>query len=284
MRRVVRKLLSEPLFHFVILGAALFAIDRAISPDAPAGGAPAAATAAEVERRIVVDDAVRAALAEGFAKQEGRRPTSEELAGLVRSWIERQILYREGVMRGLEQDDPRIEQRVADKMAFVLRSQAVVEEPSEEALERYYREHAADYREEELVDFVHVFVDGDGEAAATRAAQILAELQAGAQPGGLGDTFSGGRRYRQRKIADLARAFGDAFAAGIAVQETGTWRLHGSRHGIHVVRVERRTAARDSDWKRARPQVLHDYQVAARARAVDEAMAALRAQWEVVQE
>ena len=271
----MRKLVREPLVHFLLLGALLFALDRRFGNEAPAA-APAHDT------RIVVDATVRNELALAFERTNARKPESAELDELVARWIDRQILYREGLLRGLERGDMRIVQRVADKMAFVLRSQVVVPEPSDAELERWFREHEERYRKEELIDFVHVFVEGHDDEE--RARELLTKLEDGADPNGLGDVFSGGRRYRRRKLGDLEQRFGDDFAAGIATQPAGRWALHRSRLGFHVVRVEQRTPAKVSDFAQAKDEVRRDFREAEREKAQERAMQELRARWQVVEQ
>jgi hypothetical protein len=93
------RIAREPLVHFLLLGAVLFAADHMIgrwrrpaaAPDAP----------------IVVTAALRAELADGWTRAQGSPPTPEELETLVAAWIDEEILYREGVARGLERATPR---------------------------------------------------------------------------------------------------------------------------------------------------------------------------------
>jgi hypothetical protein len=282
-RTLLRRLAREPLLHFVLMGAALFALERAFSgAEGQASTAPAPIPAPTT--RLVVDAAVRAELEASFEGNKGRAPSEDELDDLIDGWIDRQILYREGLARGLDLGDERIAARVADKMAFVLRSQIVVREPADTELAAFFAAHADRYKQHALVDFVHVFVDGHDDAAKDRATELLAKLEEGANPGGLGDTFSGGRRYRQRKLEDLAERFGKEFATGVGVQDLDRWALQHSRFGWHVVRVEKRMAGRDRDLAQVKEQAIRDWQEEERAREMALAIEALRARWEIVQE
>jgi hypothetical protein len=280
------KLAREPLLHFLVAGALLFALERAVGPRRP-GTAPAAAGAGDVrdaERRIVVDQRIRDLLSEEWAGGHGRPPTADELGALVDKWVEDEMLFREGLLRGLDRDDPRVRDRVKTKMALVFETQVSAPEPTKADLEAYFASHADRYARPELFDFVHVFVAGDGPEASARAADILARLRAGAAPDGLGDTFSGGRRYRRRKLPDLAEAFGADFAAALARQEPGSWELLRSKHGLHLLRVEERTAARAPALSEVERDVRRDWQTEQRGNALGAALAELRRQWVVVRE
>lgn len=272
-----RRLAREPLLHFLLVGGAIFAVDRVLHHDrTPRADAS--------ERRLVVTPAVREELARGWSGEHGRSPTTPELDGLVARWIDDEILYREGRRRGLERDDPRVRARVASKMAFVLEAEVIVPEPTDAELRAWLAAHEEAFAEAERVDFVHVFVAGQDDAARARAQVLLSELRAGATPIRLGDTFSGGRHYRRRTIADLGRTFGEAFARGVQVQALGTWALHASRYGQHVVRIERHTRAAAADFASVRGDVRYDWIENRRAVETSRALAALRSRWEVVRE
>ncbi|HEU4615756.1 MAG TPA: peptidylprolyl isomerase [Kofleriaceae bacterium] len=282
----------EPLVHFVAIGAVLFAIDRWREPDvapspapdpAPASTPAAPAVPATGPRSIVIDDAVRAQIASAAERRLGHAPTQAELADETERWIDEEILYREALARGLDRDDPVIHQRIAERMAYVLDEATPVAEPTEAELRAWFDAHRDRWAVPEHIDFTHVFVAGTDAAAEARADQIAAALAAGAAPERLGDRFSGGHRYRGRRIADLALAFGDEFVAGLATQPPGTWVKRRSRHGLHLVRVDRVDAARDADFARARLDVRKEWLDAHRGDAAREAMRELRAGWTIEQ-
>jgi hypothetical protein len=132
----------------------------------------------------------------------------------------------------------------------------IVKEPTEAELVLWFEAHAERFAAAPLIDFTQVFVAGTGDDARARAQELLVKLEAGADPTGLGDTFSGGRRYRHRKLADLAVAFGAPFVAGCRAT-----RRHG-RCGCHrtgnVVRVELLPGSMPS-FEVARPDVEKDW-------------------------
>jgi peptidyl-prolyl cis-trans isomerase C len=269
-----RRLLREPLLHFVLLGVGLFALDHARR----------GSTAGPQSARITLGADVRASLVEGWTSAHGHPPTRAESDELIGRWIDEELLYREGLARGLERDDPRVRERIATKMGLVLRSQIIVPEPTDAELRAWFEAHAERWARAELLDFTQVFVEGDDEPARARARELLAQLSAGADPNGLGDPFSGGRRYRRRKIEDLASAFGDEFVAHLSEQAEATWVQRRSRSGLHLVRVDRRTSAQGPDFASVEAEVRDEWSTARRAQGVAEAMQKLRARWEIVTE
>ena len=267
----------EPLVHFVALAALIFALERAVG--APAATAPDGER--EVPREIVVDDGARRELADAYLHQHGAPPDEATLRALVSAWIDEEVLYREGLARGLDRGDPRVRARVASAMGRIVEAQLPVAAPTDDELRAYFAEHAPRWAEDERVDFVHVFVSVDeasGDAAAeARAAELLAQLEAGASPSGLGDTFSGGRRYRGRRIEDLAQAFGPQFVVGMREQPIGSWARRRSRHGLHLVRIESRSAATAADFERSRLDVEREWRLSRTEARMREALDELRA-------
>jgi hypothetical protein len=270
--------LREPVVHFLIVGAALFALDHVLGR----------AEEEETSSRVEVGPDVRASIAERWRTSRGAEPTAEDLAREVEAWKDEEILYREGVRRGLDRGDPAVRERIARKMAQALTATVVVPEPSEEELRAWHAEHAERWQKAEAVDFTHVFVDGSGADARARAETILEQVTAGAEPARLGDTFQGGRRYRRRKLEDVAATFGDEFATALrdAVAEgspPSAWRVVGSRFGWHVLRLDGRTAGGAPSFEEVRADVRKDWLDARRDALAAEAMRELRARWTVVE-
>lgn len=273
----MRAALRDPFVHFLLLGLALFGIDAALDPPEPEAATERVALPIP-QGPIVVDADVRERLTATWERTHDLPPTEAEMAALVSGWIDREVLYREGLARGLAIDDARIRERVASQMAYVLQEQVVVPEPTTEELERWFEDHPERFTKEGRIDLTHVFVEA-GEASDERARELLTLLSQGASPDGLGDTFAGGRRFRGRTLEALRERFGEGFVAGLERQEIGSWSLRTSSHGTHLVRVDRRVAGEPASF--ASEAVRHDWEADARARALAEATAELRARWEV---
>jgi hypothetical protein len=295
------RIVREPLLHFVVLGTAIFAVDhlvRAAAPVTPTSTSTSTSTPTSTststseqappagERRVVVTRSVRDELALGFERAEGHAPSAAELDAAVARWVDEEILYREGRRRGFERDDPRVRDRIASKMAFVIRAQVVVPEPTDEDLRTFLSANAERFTAEERVDFTHVFVTGaaNDPAAAARARDLHTQLLAGTSPNRLGDTFTGGRRYRRRTFPDLARTFGDSFATGLGSQAPGTWAIHTSRFGHHIVRIDERIPAGVTDFATLRPDLRTAWMDARRDEETTRAVEALRSQWQIERE
>lgn len=272
--------------HFVLIGAVLFGLDYALTPTeaTSATEAPGAQSCPLPipSEPIVVDQALRDRLAREWSSTHAAPPDAAQLEGQVQHYIDQHVLYREGLARGLAEGDARIRERVTAQMAYVLDSGLVIEPPEEATLRAWFEARADRYARPERVDFTQVFVQGRDAGAEARARELLGLLDAGADPNGLGDRFSGGRRFRGRKLDDLSARFGEAFIAGLQTQAQGTWALRRSDEGLHLVRVDRWVAGRAPEFEVVREQVHHDWEEAQRIVAREEATQAMRGRWEIV--
>jgi hypothetical protein len=219
-------MLREPIVHFLVLGALLFAANGVVAPKRESPKAAVVSTKIVVPKELAGDD--------------------------KRKWIDEEVLYREGLARGLEKDDPKIKQRIAGNMQRVLEGQIVLPKATEAELRAFFAANEARWAKSELFDFTNVFVaDSDQK----RAGELLAQLSGGADPSGMGDTFSGGRKYRRRATEDLSEAFGAEFVAGFAEQKPGTWAIRRSRHGLHVIRIDAKTPAAPASFEATRGEI-----------------------------
>src|ERR1700735_4061952 len=147
-------LLREPLFQFLVLGAALFGLFHLVE-----------GKKAETPDRIVVSSARIANLAKGFARTWRRPPSTEELQGLVDDYIRDEVFYREGRAAGLDRDDVIIRRRVRQKMEFFAED-ASVPEPSEAQLAAYLDANQARFKTEDRLTFHQVFLSATRRGAA----------------------------------------------------------------------------------------------------------------------
>jgi peptidyl-prolyl cis-trans isomerase C len=274
---MIARVLREPLVHFAVLGVMLFVVGawRETTPSEPPATGPGSAS--EVIR---VDDVVRRRLVEGWTTQNGTPPGAEDTQKMIDHWVREEVLFREGMARGLDRDDERVRARVASKMGFVVDAQLVVPEPSDDELRAYFDAHADRWSKEARIDFTHVFASA-GPDARSRIDALLPKLQSGVDPNGLGDTFTGGRRYRSRKLDDLATQFGATFVEALDAQPVNTWAVRTSRFGVHAVRVDARTTAGGADFAAARLDVRHALLEERRQEAFDAAVDVLVKRWRV---
>ena len=111
---MIARLLREPLFQFLALGAMLFALYGLVGK-----------RSAEAPEKIVVSASRIANLGDGFARTWRRPPSEQELQGLIEDYIRDEVFYREGRAAGLDRDDVIIRRRVRQKMEFLAEDMSV---------------------------------------------------------------------------------------------------------------------------------------------------------------
>jgi hypothetical protein len=276
----LRRLVRDPLVHFLLIGAALFGADHLLHPRQKE--VPVSAGAASAPAPIVLRAETRRMLADEYGRSYGRPPTDKEMQEVIDRWLDEEVLYREGLARGLERDDPRIRHLIAQKMSFVLEQAIVLPAQFEESeLQAWFDAHSDNWAKPALIDFTQVFVNGLDTKAEEQARTFLTQLEKGADPNGMGDVFSGGRRYRRRNVADLAESFGGDFTKDLAGQKEGSWALRRSRFGFHLVRIDRRSAAERPTLADVRAEVEEDLRRTRRAEKLAAEVATLRKRWPV---
>lgn len=240
----------EPLIHFVVAGAILFAafslLDRGTAVDD-------ADTIVVVDRRALLTFLQYRANAfepETFGAALDAM-SDEELDAVIDAYVREEILYREAKALGLEESDNVIRQRMVQKMNFLVADLAAVDqEPDAEALESYFQDNIETYAIEPWVTFTHVFFDA--ESRGMDNARMLAETALREMNDNrvgfndapqYGDRFPFLRNYVERTLEYVASHFGYAFVAEIEALDPSDTRWQGpleSPFGQHLVLLTRR--------------------------------------------
>lgn len=266
-----RQLLREPLTHFLILGVALFALYGLVTPDGGRSG-----------ERIVVSQAQVAGLAAQHEKLWGRPATPEELNGLVDSWIRDEILYREGVALGLDQDDPVVKRRVRQKLEVLAEEEIAAVAPSDSALAAYLAAHPERFTRPTAVAFEQVFLGPTGPELDRVASAARASLRQGADPATVGRATLLPHRTPLTPIDLVARDFGPEFTDRLAGLVVGEWTGPiTSGFGAHLVRVTGRTEAALPALDAIRNEVSREWESERRTRALAEHYERLRKAYDV---
>ncbi len=273
------KTVRSPLLHFLLIGAAIYAGNAVLSPDAPK----------EPSNTLRITAGEISWLEDAWTKQWNRPPTAAERDGLIAQHLRETVLYREALAMGLDKDDVIIRRRLAQKLEFLFQDLADAVPPTPDVLETYFTEHAERYRKPDTVTMTHVFIDPDkrGDQTLDDAAEILAQLEADEQPtervAELSDTFMLQYYYPQRSHTELAKLFGQGFAESVFELSTGQW--HGpvlSGYGVHLVYVHDRSEAPPAVLEMVQDRVFEDWRTEQRETFNDQYYANLLARYDVV--
>ena len=271
-------LLREPLLHFLVLGAALFGLFNMIDRKD-----------AKTPRQILVSTSRVATLADGFARTWRRRPTEQELQGLVEDYIRDEVFYREGRAAGLDRDDFVIRRRVRQKMEFLAEDMAAAE-PSDEQLAAHLASDPERFRSEDRLTFHQVFLSANRrgstlDADAKQIADTLARTTTPLDTPMIGDPFLLGEEFRDLSQSDVARTFGEGFAKQLSAAEPGRWQGPiPSSFGVHFVLVDERAKASLPPLDSVRAAVKREWLNARRLEAEQKLYRTLRDRYQIVVE
>ena len=249
----LKRWLKEPLVHFALLGALIFAANT---------WCESRRAKTESTARIEVTAAIVERLRAGYERQFGRSPEAEELRGLVTAHIREEVLCREALALGLDRDDTIVRRRLAQKMEFLTDDVVGAPEPSDVALEKFFAENAARYARAGQVSFRQVYFSKEKRGASLDAAarDALAALARGASDETLGDTFLHGFEFAEREHDEVRALFGPDFAKQLVAQRPGEWRGPlTSSYGLHLVRIEERSEPSAAKFGDVRAMVRRDF-------------------------
>jgi len=276
----MKRLLREPLLHFLLLGALLFGI-YSLTQD----GRPGPASSKEI--RLTLDELAQLALL--FQAQWRRDPTPEEFSRMVENKIQGEILYREALAMGLDKDDEIVKRRMAQKMQFLAEDVAAAREPTTGELKSWFEKNSASFAQPNRVSFRHLYFSPDrrGSRARDDAAKAIAKLagqpQGAKLAAGFADPFMFQEYYRDRAPEFLGREFGPQFAQAVAKLAPGSWQGPiESGFGWHLVFVDTVIPGRVSAFEEIEADVKTAWLAEQKAQAWQKAYQDIRAKYTVL--
>jgi parvulin-like peptidyl-prolyl isomerase len=244
----MRRILHEPLVHFLAIGALMFAVYALVSHRNRDPG-----TIEVGQGQIDMMTAV-------FERTWQRVPTPDDVKALIDDYVRDEVFYREGVAMGLDREDPLIRRRMRQKVEFLAESMNGVPEASDAALQEYLDGHRERFTSPARVTFRQVYLGAAADADTTR---LLARLNK------LGDSDAAADIGRPTQLdagmnlapsTDIARSFGRQFAQTLVAIPPGAWRGPiASDYGLHLVRVSERVEARGPTLDEVREPVKRDW-------------------------
>jgi hypothetical protein len=280
----MKRFVKEPLLHFLLLGAAIFAVYEGVSPSDLG-----AVTGLDA---IVVSQARIEGLRDKFTRTWHRSPNETELNGLIQDFVREEVAVREAAALGIDRDDSVIRRLLRQRLEFVTEDVATLAEPSEAQLISYLRDHADDFRAEPRISFSQIFFDPQrrGDALAANAEQLRTRLNAGnrrtpvevTELAELGDATLLEHQFTALPLSAVAQMFGEAFAEVLRAQAPGQWSAPiASAYGEHIVYVSETTPGTAPALEQVREAVRRDWVNARRTEVLDAFYAALMQRYRV---
>ncbi len=244
----MKAILKEPLVHFLLIGAALFAIFSW------SGDQPAAST-----EKIVVSTGRIEQLVRIFQKTWQRPPTADELKGLIDDFVLEEAYYRQAVAMGIDRDDTIIRRRMRQKLEF-LTDDVTTQTPTDEDLSTYLAQNQDKFRESPAYTFRQVYFNpgkhrDDG---ADFFEKQIDSLKSGDDQ--IGDPTLIPGFFEQVTRRQVDGTFGSGFSATLDELELGDWQGPvQSGLGLHLILLEDKTEGRLPELDEIRPIVEREW-------------------------
>jgi peptidyl-prolyl cis-trans isomerase C len=275
----MKRLLREPLVHFLLLGAILFGVYASVQRGR-----------GDVEQskqiRLTIDDFSQLVLI--FQSQWRRDPTPEELRLLVEDKVREEVLYREALALGLDKNDTIVKRRMAQKMQFLAEDVAAAREPASEELGTWYEANRDQFALPPRISFRHLYFSPDrrGTRARDDAAAALTKLAGQPEDSNLAatlaDAFMFQEYYRDRAPEFLGKEFGPNFALAVAKLAPGSWQGPvESGFGWHLVFVDTLIPGRVPAFEEAEAEVRKAWLAEQKVQAWEKAYLDMRAKYTV---
>ena len=272
--------MREPLVPFLLAGALLFAGYRWLHP--PAGGRDAS------YRIVVTDDDLRQISVTWLA--QGRPPpTPEQMQSLVASWVRDEVLFREALALGLDQNDTIVKRRMVQKMEFLAEDLSELREPSRPELEAWFQGHAGAFSRPARATFRQLYFSPDRRGAGARVAAERALARLTGRPAdapeaaALADPAIFQDQYSDRTPDEVAKDFGPPFAKALFELEPGAWRGPvESGFGWQLVFVESVAPGRVPLFEEVVPEVREAWLDARREEVRRQSFEQMRSRYQVV--
>ncbi len=273
-----QRLSRAPLLQFIALGALIFTVDHLVQSERTAS-----------QRQIVVDAQLRHRLQLINQTQSGFTPGPQQLERLVEDYIDDEVMYREALRLGLEQDDEIIRRRLIQKMQFLQRDLATAPKPGENELRAYYSAHPELFTTPMSVTFEQLYFSADHggwRRAERRARHALDQVQqlpvsSAASPD---DPYPLQIASEELTRMDAGRIFGDTpIVNALFSTPEGQWSEPvRSAYGWHLIKVSHRRFAGMAPFSQVRGQVESAFLQEQTQLAQRRELAALRARYDIV--
>ena len=257
------RLLREPLAHFAVLGALIFALfGNATSAD---------------ERRIVIDAARVERIAGQYAQNFRRAPSADELDALIRDDVKEEVYYREALRLGLDRDDEVVRRRMRVKMEAFGETAEDIAAPDDATLQRWLGGHPDRFAGEARYAFDQRYLGVNAADAQAGLAQLRAERDYA------GAAIPLPAQFEAIGAGEAAELFGDDFATALDRLPMGEWSGPvASGLGQHLVRVRQRHPAAPPRLTAIRQRVENDWRAAMARDRTERAYRTLLGRYNVV--
>ena len=252
------------IFLFLTIGILLYVIDIGLN--------------SYDEKEIYISDQEIISLVSAWKSQVGRNPTDDEIVRIINNLVEEEILYREALNLGLDQDDKIIKRRLAQKISF-LKQESIVDTPSNNELLDYFNNNKDKYFIEPTFTFTHYYFSNENDAlerSNEATNQISNNLNVSSDP------FFLGKNFVDVSLKSIKSDFGENFVTYFNNFKINEWSDPvESAYGYHIILVINSNDGYYPDITMVLKQVEIDLLQSKRDKAVSEYLDNIKSEYKI---
>ena len=212
--------MKRRILYFFLIGLFIYIIDIGSNYDE--------------SKDIFISDQEIISLVNAWKSQVGRDPTDDEIARIINNLVNEEILYREALLLGLDQEDTIIKRRLAQKISF-LKEESIPEIPTIEELNEYYKKNKEKYYIEPSFTFTHYYFSENNNSL-ERSQQALKALLDNNKV--KSDPFYLSKTFANEPLRNINTNFGKTFSKELIEAVPNQWSgPFQSTYGHHIVYI-----------------------------------------------
>lgn len=246
---MLKKIISEPLVHFLVIAILLFIIfEQANSEN-------------ENPNTITVSQGRIDQIKQSFLTRWNREPLAKELENALHHYAINEMYLREARSLNMDVGDKVIDRRLRQKIDFLIEDLVTTKEPTTTELMQYYQKNITKYQSLPVFSFqqVHLSIDGNKEDLQQKIAQQKSLISQGLEPQGELKLLP--YQVNKQNNIQIDRVFGSDFSKQLANAPLSSWSGPiESSHGVHFVLINQRTPASNKAFELVKSTVQTDWQ------------------------
>lgn len=155
----MRSLLRHPVFRVllfgVLLGITLLLLYGPRQPELS-------------DRKVVISDADLAHMIAGWERTWKRMPTREELKGIMSSYVQDEVVYREALNQGFDRNNATVKRALISQMDMLAEGQGTEREVTEDAIKAYYDLRKEQFTAPAMLKFHQVYFKNEKDPSALK--------------------------------------------------------------------------------------------------------------------
>lgn len=248
----MKKILKEPLVHFLFLGFLIFGYYYLTNKDSNAE-----------ENSIVIDNTEYDYLLSLWKKQWQRDPNEQEIKAFIDQYLRQEVFYKEALAMNLDHNDLIVKRRLSQKMEAVSNDlNAIIKSPTDDDLKTFYEKNKDLFILPPAYSFKQVLFLNDEDNLESEMETTKTQLNNGQDiPKARQTKLSIPNSWNKSEATTIYKTFGDYFTSVLDSLPTNTWvGPIPSGFGQHLVYISKKEVSEIAKFETIKPYVEKEYQ------------------------